>query len=73
MTDIDQKCIVGGLPFDNEGNPRKRYVRITYDGIGCISEPEDVDAMTDGEAGYVLEDVYLSEQEYEALPEFSGW
>jgi hypothetical protein len=69
----DQRCIPNGLPFDKDGNPRRRYVRITFDGVSCVSEPKDAADMTQGESGYQLEDVMLSEQEYEALPEFGGW
>jgi hypothetical protein len=70
---LAQKCLPDGVPFDKDGNPRKRYVRITYDGLTCVSEPQDVDDMTEGDPDYKLEDVMLSEQEYEALPEFEGW
>ena len=70
---ISDICLPDGAPFDKQGNHRKRYVRISYDGLSCVSEPQDVADMTEGDTGYALQDVMLSEQEYEALPEFGGW
>lgn len=52
---------------------KKRYVKITYDGAPCICEPRDVDDMLDGCDGATIEDVWMTVDEYEALPEFQGW
>jgi hypothetical protein len=70
--DVTLKCLPDGVPFDREGNQRRRYVRITFDGLSCICEPGDVGDLA-GDGDYTLEDVHLSEQEFEALPEFGGW
>jgi hypothetical protein len=74
--DVTLKCLPNGAAFDKDGNPRARYVRIAYDGSWCICKPGDVEAMVgdaDESHRYITEDVYLSAQEYEALPEFEGW
>jgi hypothetical protein len=69
---MDEKCLPF-LPFDKDGNPRHRYVRVTYQGVSCVLEPIEAADLTLGHADYETRDVYLSEQEYEALPEFGGW
>jgi hypothetical protein len=55
-----------------------RFVKITYDGSSVYVRPNEVDDMVDKGTnyeleGYVLTDVWMSEAEYEALPEFAGW
>jgi hypothetical protein len=67
------KCLPNGVPFDKEGNPRVRYVRVSYEGTSCVMTPAEAEDMTMGHADYALSDVLLSEQEFEALPEFGGW
>lgn len=52
---------------------KKRFVKITYDGASCICEPREVGDMTDGCDGAVLTDVWMTDAEREALPEFMGW
>lgn len=52
---------------------KKRYVRITYDGASCICESCDVDLMTQDLGVFELEDVWMTEVEWEQLPEFAGW
>ena len=72
-------CLPDGLPFDQQGNPRKRYVRVNCDGGYCVMDPVEADqykleaARWEPETKYEYTDVMLSEQEYEALPEFAGW
>ena len=52
---------------------KRRFVKITYDGQSCIVEPRDLEGMTDGCDGAVLTDVWMTESEWENLPEFLGW
>lgn len=61
--------------YDAAGNPRERYALIRFDGSWCICKPGDVAAMVPSEDAdaYQVEDVYMSPQEVEALPEFQGW
>lgn len=68
-------CLPSGVMFDALGEPRKRYVRITHDGAHCIVQPDDVKDMVDSEKpeDYTLTDTYLSEREFEDLPEFDGF
>jgi len=54
---------------------KRRYVRMSWPGAGvgaCIVEPQNVDEMEGAGAGCVLEDVWMTEAEYEALPEFES-
>lgn len=52
-----------------------RFVKITYDKQSCVVRPNEVADMTDGMASkdHTLTDVWMSEAEFEALPEFAGW
>lgn len=54
-------------------NTKKTYIKVTYkDGGFCICEPKDVPDMTEGADGFKTEEVLMTEQEFEALPEFQG-
>jgi hypothetical protein len=70
----DCRCMPDGLPFDAAGNKRERYVRVIYEGTTCVVPPKDVPAATAVyPTDYTLQDVYLSPQEFERLPEFGGF
>jgi len=72
----EQICQSNGLMFDKHGNPRKQYVRISLDGTHCVMKPQEVRKFheTDGEdTNYMTKDVYLSEQEFNELLEFTGF
>lgn len=64
-----------GLMWDAFGNPRIRYVRVIFDGSTCVVRPQDVAenlvGLTEGQ--YELKDVFLSQEEYDLLPEFTGF
>jgi hypothetical protein len=73
--DVTLKCLPHGVLFDAFGRQRVRYVRVIHDGITCVVPPGDVAAMVDSERpdDYRTEDVYLSKEEFDALPEFDGF
>lgn len=56
-----------------------RFVKITYDGSSCTMEPEEAislmdDVKYDDEAeDYKYEDVYMTMEEFESMPEFEGF
>lgn len=56
---------------------KQRYVKITFDGQLCTCEPRDVETMLEGLLECALfatvTDVWMTQAEYEALPEFMGW
>jgi hypothetical protein len=72
-------CQINGLMFDALGEPRTRYVRVTLDGSHCVMHPSEgdrylQDARAAGdESEYTVRDVYLSEREFDDLPEFDGF
>jgi hypothetical protein len=74
-----QMCLPNGLPFDAFGEPRTRYVRVSLDGNHCVMHPSEgdrylQDARDNGdESAYVVADVYLSEREFDDLPEHDGF
>jgi hypothetical protein len=76
---MNQLCQPNGLMFDAFGNPRVRYVRVTLDGSHCIMRPSEGDTyLADAKAcgdrsDYKVADVYLSEREFESLPEHGGF
>jgi hypothetical protein len=68
-------CLPNGVLFDWKGNTRVRYVRVTHDGTHCVVPPDDVQSLVDSERpeDYQTQDVYLSKEEFDALPEFDGF
>lgn len=68
-------CLPNGVMFDAFGRERVRYVRVIHDGTTCVVPPGDVADMVDSEQpdDYRTEDVYLSKEEFDALPEFDGF
>lgn len=53
---------------------KKRFVKITFDGASCICRPEEVkDMLDDSLTGHAISDTWMTEDEYEAMPEFQGW
>ena len=74
-----QKCQTNGLMFDALGEPRTRHVRVTLDGSHCVMTPVDGDRYVQDarDAGddspYVVAEVWLSEREFEDLPEHDGF
>ena len=74
-------CQPEGLKFDAFGEPRTRYVRVTLNRSQCVMRPSegDCDIEEARNAGdpdwerYSVRDVWLSEREFEDLPEFDGF
>jgi hypothetical protein len=72
-----------GVMFDAFGNPRKRFVRVSYNGAHAILSTVEIAAWKmEAEAAaasigrtdpHTYSDVYLSEEEADALPEFDGF
>lgn len=58
-------------PFNSRA--LKTYSKITFDGgEWCVCEPKDVAEMTKSEEGFKVDDILMTEAEFEALPEFNG-
>lgn len=78
-TRIEAICQPDGLKYDAFGEPRTRYVRVTLDGNHCVMYPSEgdtylQDARDNGdESNYVVRDVWLSQREFDALPEHNGF
>lgn len=71
-------CLPNGVMFDAFGSPRTRYVRVSYDGAHMILDPAELesfkaDASAGGPDPHTYTDVYLSEREFDELPEFDGF
>jgi hypothetical protein len=74
-------CQPMGLWFDAFGEQRKRYVRVSLYGNHCIMYPSEGDTYVQEckEGGdsdwdkYIVRDVWLSEREFEDLPEHNGF
>jgi hypothetical protein len=70
---------INGLRFDAFGEERTRHVRISLDGSHMILTPREAeqylaDATACGDKSeYAVRDVWLSEREFECLPEFDGF
>ena len=76
-----EMCQPDGLRFDAVGAPRERYVRITLNGSHCVMHPSEGDCYVEDarNAGdpdwerYIVRDVWLSEREFDDLPEHNGF
>ena len=76
-----ERCPPDSLMFDAFGEPRTRYVRVTLDGSHCVMHPsegdrhlQDAREADDSAADrYTVRDVWLSEREFDDLPEFDGF
>jgi len=72
-------CTPANLMRDAFGEPRTRYVRVTLDGSHCVMTPLEGDsyisaAREEGDdSPYELADVWLSEREFDDLPEHDGF
>jgi hypothetical protein len=72
-------CQPLGLWFDAFGEKRQRYVRVSLDGNHCVMHPSEGDTyLKDArdcgdDSQYTVADVYLSEREFEDLPEHDGF
>jgi hypothetical protein len=75
------QCLINGMQFDALGQPRTRYVRVSLDGNHCVMYPSEGDCYMQEarDAGdpdwkrYIVRDVWLSEREFEDLPEHDGF
>ena len=67
------------LRLDAFGEPRTRYVRVTLDGSHCVMHPSEGDTYikdakdAGDDSKYTVADVYLSEREFDCLPEHPGF
>lgn len=54
---------------------KRRFIRMTVDGASCICEPGEVKDMFDGGDmdGCTLTEVWMTQEQYDALPEFEGF
>jgi hypothetical protein len=72
---VRQQCLM----FDALGERRKRYVRVSLGGNHCVMHPSEGDCYlkdardAGDESGYTVADVYLSEREFDDLPEHNGF
>lgn len=78
-SEASEMCQPNGLMFDAFGEPRTRYVRVTLNGSHCVMHPSEGDRYVQDardagdESEYTVADVYLSDREFEDLPEFDGF
>lgn len=76
---IDFKCREPMLMVDALGEPRVRYTRVSYEGAHMVMTPEEATCyvqesqISGDETPYILIDTYLSEREFDELPEFDGF
>jgi hypothetical protein len=76
---VYEMCQPNGLMFDALGEPRKRYVRVSLGGSHCVMRPSEGDTYVKDardagdESSYTVADVWLSEREFDDLPEHDGF
>jgi hypothetical protein len=60
-------------PMCNE-HQKIKFVRLTYDGISCLMTPDDaLDLEKDGDTKYEKSDVFITQDQFDNLPEFAGY
>lgn len=69
---------IDGLMLDAMGCPRERYIRVVHDGSTMVMHPNELAdfRVNEGEENmkaYTIKDVWLSEREFDDLPEFDGF
>jgi hypothetical protein len=53
---------------------KRRYVKLDHKGGGfCIATPTEADAMRADDPDLIGHDVWMTQAEFEALPDFQGW
>lgn len=52
---------------------KHRFIKIFWDGHSCICEPHEVADMLDGCDGAKVTEVWMTQEAFEALPDFGGW
>lgn len=54
---------------------KRRFVKLAVDGTAVTMPPEEVQSFMDGSdpTEYTVNDVWLTQDEFEALPEFQGF
>lgn len=57
---------------------KHRYKRVSYDGSSFICKPDEVEELTrldgcDDDMQYQVSDIWMTDDEYERLPEFEGF
>jgi hypothetical protein len=59
---------------DCEDFKTERFLRVEYDGSWCVMEPmEASDLIGSGNGEYTTEQVFLTRDQFEKLPEFAGF
>ena len=72
-------AVIEQLRVDATGEPRTRYVRVSLGGSHCVMYPSEGDCYLNDardagdESQYVVADVWLSQREFEDLPEHEGF
>lgn len=52
---------------------KKRFLKLTVDGTSCICEPDEAADMMDDPTQYTVSEVWMTQKQYDKLPEFEGW
>lgn len=59
---------------DCEKYQAERFVRVELDGTAAVMEPAEAEAMQrDSQADYKLSDIFLTRDQFNAIPEFAGF
>lgn len=58
--------------YDCKEYKAERFVRVISNGADCIMEPEEAaDMITDWYGDYQIEDVFMSRDQFDRLPDFA--
>lgn len=54
-------------------NKIERFVRVSYDGSWCVMEPKEALEMVKDSDEYKTMNVFMTRDQFNALPEFTGF
>ena len=58
---------------DCEDYKTERFLRVVYDGTYCLIEPGDLTDLMGDEGGYEVEEVFITRDQFDRVPEFQGF
>lgn len=60
-------------PLTAHQRDKLRFLKLTVDGTSCICTPSEAGDMMDSPDEYTVTEVWMTQAQYDALPEFQGW
>lgn len=78
MARTPEETSEGKYPLSNhhpncEDFKTEKFYRVTVDNTSSVFEPKDTLGMFDDDTEFDIETIYITRDQFEKLPEFTGW